>query len=111
MAQEKHVPSLCPKFERAFQLIGKKWNGLIIQSLFAEPLRFGELRDSITGISDRVLIERLRQLEAYGITEKKDVEADGHKYSVYSLTEKGQKLGPVFSKLHEWADTWMEQGK
>lgn len=111
MASEKHVPSLCPKFERAFQLIGKKWNGLIIESLFRQPLRFGELRDSITGISDRVLIERLRQLNGYGMVVKEDVEADGRKYSVYRLTEKGMKLQPVFNQLHDWADVWMEQGK
>ena len=107
MTTEKHVPTLCPKFERGFQLIGKKWNGLIIQSLLNEPLRFGQLRDSINGISDRVLIERLRQLGRLGIVCRKTTEIDSHQVALYSLTEKGLELEPVLNNLHQWADEWM----
>ena len=62
---------LCPKFEKSFSILGKKWNGLIIDVLLERgPQRFGELKEKIPMLSDRVLVERLKELEAEGIITK-----------------------------------------
>lgn len=103
----KHLPTLCPKFEQAFFMIGKKWNGMIIQALFEGPLRFCQLRDSIAGISDRVLTERLRELDELGILAKMETETGGCHVAVYELTAKGYELEPTFKLLHSWADEWI----
>ncbi|KAA9234496.1 MULTISPECIES: winged helix-turn-helix transcriptional regulator [Aerococcus] len=108
---EQHIPSLCRKFEQGFQLLGKKWNGLIIQSLLKGPLRFSELRDHIDGISDRVLTERLRELTCLGILERVTQCSDCHKYTYYALTQKGQDLETVLTSLHSWSDQWIELDK
>lgn len=100
--------AMCPRFEAAFQLIGKKWNGLIIEALLERDLRFCELRDSINGISDRLLIDRLRDLIAAGVVVKTSVDTDGHQLVTYQLTDKGQDLKQVFSSLHTWADQWVD---
>lgn len=104
----KHLPTLCPKFEQAFIMIGKKWNGMIIHSLFEEPLRFCQLRDSINGISDRVLTERLRELNELGVLEKIEQENAGNQVIAYTLTDKGHELEPTLKLLHSWADDWVE---
>lgn len=104
----KHLPTLCPKFEQAFFMIGKKWNGMIIQALFDGPLRFCQLRDSIHGISDRVLTERLRELDKFGMLSKFENDKEGIKVAVYQLTEKGQELEPTLKLMHAWADEWIE---
>ena len=60
--------SLCPKFEKGFQILGKKWNGLIIDVLLeGGPQRFVDIAAMIPDVSDRVLTERLKELEAEGI--------------------------------------------
>lgn len=63
---------LCPKFEKTFEILGKKWNGLIIDVLIAEgPQRFVEIANKIPDVSDRVLVERLKELEEKEILERK----------------------------------------
>lgn len=106
--KQPDLPVMCSKMEHACKVIGKKWNSLIIEVLLATPLRFGQLRDSINGISDRVLIERLRELTEEGIVRKEESESNGHNITVYTLTEKGQDLQKIFNNLHRWADEWVD---
>ena len=96
-------PSICPKFEYTFSILGKKWNGLIIDALLESPLRFKEIAACISGISDRVLVDRLKGLEEEGIIERTKV---GH-CNGYSLTEKGYDLEPVMTQVQKWADKWV----
>lgn len=96
---------LCGHFVNAFQIIGKKWNGLIISSLCdSKDMRFKDLARSIEACSDRVLVERLKELEEEKIV-KRTVNKETRIIS-YGLTEKGAALKPVFDSVHAWADRW-----
>ncbi len=97
---------LCHHFINAFQIIGKKWNGLIISSLCdTQEMRFKDLAHSVKACSDRVLVERLKELEAAKIVKRSVDPVTG--IISYSLTEKGADLKPVFDQVHSWADKWV----
>ncbi|MFC6316037.1 MULTISPECIES: winged helix-turn-helix transcriptional regulator [Lapidilactobacillus] len=96
---------ICPRFEKTFEFLGKKWNGLIISVLCENnELRFKDLAKAIAKCSDRVLVERLKELESAGIIDRHS-ESEGHQVS-YALTEKGRALLPVMDAVHAWADQW-----
>lgn len=96
----------CEHFINAFQIIGKKWNGLIISSLCGSKyLRFKDLARCVVACSDRVLVERLKELEQENII-KRSVDANT-KIISYRLTRKGEELKPVFNQIHNWADKWV----
>ena len=59
-----HDPSACPAFHDAVELIGRRWNGLILRELLAGPRRFSQVRAGIPGITDAMLSQRLKELEA-----------------------------------------------
>lgn len=94
---------LCPKFEQAFELLGKRWTGLVIRVLLDGPKRFGEIAAATTNLSDRLLAERLKELEQAGLV-KRDVIPDKPILIIYSLTEKGLALKPVMDELQHWAE-------
>ena len=93
---------VCPHFHAAIELIGKRWTGAIISALTEQPLRFGELTKAVPGLSDRLLSQRLRELEDEGLVER-DVEPDSPVRVTYSLTEAGADLRPVIDELKAWA--------
>jgi DNA-binding HxlR family transcriptional regulator len=100
---------VCPDFHAAIELIGKRWTGAIVSALTERPLRFGELRKAIPGLSDRLLSQRLRELEEEGLVER-EVEAGTPVRVTYSLTEVGEDLGPALSELKTWARRWKRAG-
>ena len=65
-----HAPQLCTRFHYASELIGRRWNGAIIFMLLKQTCRFATLRDGIPGITDRMLSERLQELEQEGLLER-----------------------------------------
>ncbi|MGX7351552.1 transcriptional regulator [Enterococcus canis] len=98
---------LCPKFEKTFSILGKKWNGLIIDVLLETgPQRFGELASKIPMVSDRVLVERLKQLEEDGIV-RRDVNCSEKTRIEYQLTEKGKDLQSAMALLQNWGEKWV----
>jgi DNA-binding HxlR family transcriptional regulator len=97
---------LCPKFESASELIGKRWTGLIIRVLLTGPKRFKEITEIISNVSSKVLTERLKELECVGII-KREVFPEMPVRIEYSLTEKGRDLLPVFDELQKWAEKWI----
>ncbi len=99
---------LCPKYEYAMGLLGKRWSGLILRALMEGPCRFNELLSTVEKVSDRVLTERLRELEAAGLVERK-VYPESPVRIEYSLTEKGRAMDTVMAALQSWADTWVTQ--
>lgn len=100
--------SLCPKFEKAFTILGKKWNGLIIDVLLENgPRRFGELKQEIPELSDRVLVERLKELERENIISKENSFSEGARCE-YCLTPKGKDLQLVIMQIQKWAEKWIE---
>ncbi|WP_390404854.1 winged helix-turn-helix transcriptional regulator [Lacticaseibacillus jixiensis] len=98
--------SLCPKFTQTFKILGKKWNGMILEVLLQNgPSRFKDIAGTITKCSDRVLVERLKELESEGMIERRT-----HTDSAliqYVLTDKGQALSPVLAAAHAWGDAWI----
>ncbi|EKF34718.1 winged helix-turn-helix transcriptional regulator [Bacillus xiamenensis] len=93
---------LCPHIQQAFLLLGKKWNGLIIHVLLDGPKRFKDLTDMIPSISQKMLAERLKELEQEGIIERIVLPETPVKV-IYSLTEKGNALNDVFGEVSRWA--------
>ncbi len=100
---------LCEHFRSAAEVLGRRWNPQILRVLLAGPTRFGLLRTAIPGISDRLLSERLKGLEAEGIVHR-EVIPDTPVRIEYSLTEKGADLTEAISALAEWAERWAAQG-
>jgi DNA-binding HxlR family transcriptional regulator len=72
-------------------------------------MRFGELGKAVPGLSDRLLSQRLRELEEEGLVER-EVEAGTPVRVTYSLTEVGEQLGPSIRELRAWARTWKRAG-
>jgi DNA-binding HxlR family transcriptional regulator len=96
---------VCPDFHAAIELIGKRWTGAIVSALGDGPMRFGELGKAVPGLSDRLLSQRLRELEDAGVVERAVEPGTPVKVS-YSLSEKGADLGPAMSELRAWARRW-----
>lgn len=99
-------PQLCARFHRAVELIGGRWTGAVIQLLLNGRMRFAELRDAIPDISDRMLSERLRELETEGIVERIVVPETPVRVE-YELTEKGRALEQALASLGRWAERWV----
>jgi len=102
-----HPAELCPRFHRAVELIGRRWTGAIVQVLMRGPQRFNVLLGSIPGLSDRLLSERLRELEAAGLL-KRTVCSGPPISVVYELTQPGTDLEPILKMLGQWAERWIE---
>jgi DNA-binding HxlR family transcriptional regulator len=96
---------MCPKFEMAFELLGKKWTGLIINTLLTGPKRFKDMTEIIPNMSDRILAERFKELEAAGILDR-HVFPDIPVRIEYELTEKGKSLQPVMNEVQQWGNDW-----
>lgn len=103
----RYSEQLCIRFQQAMELLGKRWTGLIIKLLLERPLRFGELADQLEVIGDRMLSERLKELERAGVIERR-VFAEVPVRVEYSLTEKGRALAPVIASIEAWSDCWAE---
>src|SRR5579884_1863406 len=102
----KEKMQMCPRYEHAMQIIGKRWTGLLLDTLMHGPCRFSELTTHVEGLSDRVLSDRLRELEAEGIV-KRVVYPHIPVRVEYQLTEKGYALRPVVETIHAWAEQWL----
>ncbi|MBS1887080.1 MAG: helix-turn-helix transcriptional regulator [Actinobacteria bacterium] len=98
---------VCPQFHEAIELIGKRWTGAIVCALTERPMRYGELRKAVPGLSDRLLSQRLRELEEEGLVER-EVEAGTPVRVTYSLTPTGMELGPAIRELKAWAKRWKQ---
>ena len=108
-SQRPAPTEVCPHFHAAIELIGKRWSGAILGALADGPLRFAELARCIPGLSDRLLSERVRELEANGLVERV-VEEKAPVKVVYSLTEQGAELAPILVELRRWAHRWRRAG-
>src|SRR5260370_39658277 len=99
-------PALCEPFQRAIELIGRKWTGAIIFLLLRSGCRYAALRDAIPGITDRMLSERLQELEKEGIIERTVVPETPVRVE-YALTKKGRALASALNAVGEWAHNWL----
>src|ERR671919_3114714 len=89
----------CPRLHEAVELIGKRWSGAIIVVLLeGGAMRFSEIAQAIPQLSDRLLSERIKELEARGIVLRR-VQPDSPARVEYALTEMGRELAPTLRQL------------
>ena len=100
-----HAPALCAKFHRASELIGRRWTGAILFVLLKSRCRFVTLRAAIPDITDRMLSDRLQELESEGIIER-TVIPDTPVRVEYAVTAKGKALAEAIDAISKWADRW-----
>lgn len=89
-------------------LIGSKWKLLILRNLLARPWRFNELRKDLDGISQKVLTDSLRSLEADGLVVR-TVYPEVPPRVEYSLSELGESMRPVINAMREWGLSYQKQ--
>ena len=100
----------CPRFHAAIELIGRRWNGVILQRLLDGPLRFSEVRRGVPGLTDAMLSQRLRELEDAGIVER-TVGDQRPVLVTYGLTPVGHRLSPVLTAVAQWSLEWAERSE
>lgn len=88
----------CPYFHRSIELLGRRWTGVVLLAMHDGVERFSEIRDAVPGLSDRLLVERLRELQTEQIVERVAHGSDIQ----YRLTAKGRDLRPVLEALAAW---------
>ncbi len=106
MTHTTTTSNICPRYEHAIQLLGKRWTGLLLYALLEGPRRFCELTNTVEGLSDRVLSDRLRELELEGVVERVVYPQIPVRVE-YQLTDKGRALEPVVQEIQKWATSWV----
>jgi DNA-binding HxlR family transcriptional regulator len=106
-ADPRRAPELCRRFHRASELIGRRWTGAIIFVMLRQRCRFAALRQAIPLMTDRMLSQRLQELEHEGIVERLVVPHTPVRVE-YGLTRKGRALGKAIGAIQEWARTWTD---
>lgn len=109
MAESARITPFCPAYHRAIEIVGRRWNGEIIRALLAGKTRFSEITAVVPGLSDRLLAERLRDLEGEGIVTRTVLPETPVRVH-YALTSKGKALASVVDALSEWAHDWLVAG-
>ena len=107
MKHDSQAPELCTRFHRASELIGRRWTGAIIFVLLKTRCRFATLRDAIPDITDRMLSDRLQELESEGIVERTVIPETPVRVE-YALTRKGKALADAIQAISHWADKWID---
>jgi DNA-binding HxlR family transcriptional regulator len=102
-------PHCCPHFHQAVELVGKRWTGAILYVLIQAPgpLRFSQIAHAVPDLSDRLLSERMKELERCGIVDRR-VAATSPVRVEYALTDRGRDLEPSLAELKGWADRWLD---
>jgi DNA-binding HxlR family transcriptional regulator len=104
------VPAVCSRFHKAVELIGGRWTGAVIQVLLRGPTRYAAIRSAIPDISDRMLSDRLRILEAEGVVERTVVPETPVRVE-YQLTQKGRSLEAALGAIGSWAEKWIDPAR
>ena len=96
----------CPLYHEAVELVGRRWTGAILRVLMDGPLRFSEIAQSVPELSDRLLSERMKELERRGMVRRRVISGPPLRVE-YSLSEMGCALEPALSELERWANRWL----
>ena len=108
MKTKNELPE-CP-VATCVQMIGSKWKLLILRNLLVRPWRFNELQKSIDGISQKVLTDSLRAMEADGLV-LRTAFAEVPPRVEYSLTELGESLRPILAAMQQWGENYKDNQK
>jgi DNA-binding HxlR family transcriptional regulator len=98
--------AFCPRYHHAVELIGRRWTGAILRAMLSGRCRFSEIAAAVPGLSDRLLSERLKELESEGIVVRQ-VFPETPVRIEYVLTEKGHALDAATRAVAEWAQRWV----
>ena len=101
--------AICPRYHHAVELIGRRWNGAIVRILLDGPARFAEIATGIPDISDRMLAERLKELESEQVVVRTVIPETPVRVE-YSLSDRGHGLEPAIRALSDWAEEWLPAG-
>src|SRR5690606_28750154 len=99
--------ALCPRYHRAVEIIGRRWSGAILRVMLDGATRFSEIKHAIPDINDRILSERLKELEGEGLVAR-NVQATTPVKVAYQLTPRGAALEPVLDNIGRWATGWLD---
>jgi DNA-binding HxlR family transcriptional regulator len=102
--------AVCPRFHHASELIGRRWTGPILYVLLKSGCRFAAIRAAIPEITDRMLSDRLQELEAEGIVVR-TVIPEAPVRVEYALTKKGRELTAAINAIGRWAEKWVDVPK
>jgi DNA-binding HxlR family transcriptional regulator len=101
-----HDDDFCPHFHHAIELIGRRWTGVVLRTMLHGSTRFSDIAAAVPKLSDKMLAERLKELEAEGMITRRVVPVMPVRVE-YELTDKGRALNGVVEALGEWADQWV----
>jgi DNA-binding HxlR family transcriptional regulator len=96
----------CPLYHEAVELVGRRWTGAILRVLMDGPMRFSEIAQSVPELSDRLLSERMKELESRGMVERTVISGPPIRVQ-YELSRMGRELEPALSELQSWARRWL----
>lgn len=102
---DDEIGAFCPRYHHAVELMGRRWTGAILRAMLAGVSRFSEIISVVPGLSDRMLAERLRELEQEGIVER-TVYPETPVRIEYALTAKGKDLEAAIRAVAGWAERW-----
>jgi DNA-binding HxlR family transcriptional regulator len=97
---------VCLRFHAAIELIGARWTGAILRAIFTGQHHYSQIKAAIPGLSDTMLAQRLRTLEAERLIERHVIPASPVQIE-YRLTDKGQELKPVIDAVIDWSHRWV----
>lgn len=100
--------SCCPFYHEAVELVGRRWTGAILRVLIDGPLRFSEIAQAIPELSDRLLSERMKELEARGLVRRTVLPGPPLRVQ-YELSKMGSELEPALIELQNWARRWLSR--
>ena len=96
----------CPLYHEAVELVGRRWTGAILRVLMDGPLRFSEVAQAIPELSDRLLSERMKELESRGIVQRTVLPGPPLRVQ-YELSQMGSELEPALIELQRWGRRWL----
>ena len=103
---EEQFSAFCPYYHEAVELIGRRWAGVIVRVLLGGTTRFSDIARAVPDLSDRLLSERLKELETAGVLVRSVIPETPVRVE-YRLTDKGRALAPVVEAISTWAHGWM----
>lgn len=105
---EPRAAGCCPLYHEAVELVGRRWTGAILRVLMDGPLRFSEIAQAVPELSDRLLSERVKELERRGLVDRHVI--PGRPLRVeYSLSQMGRDLEPALAEIQRWARRWLDR--
>ena len=104
--EDESSAACCPLYHEAVELVGRRWTGAIVRVLMDGPLRFSEICQAVPELSDRLLSERMKELEARGLVTRTAIPGPPLRVQ-YELSQMGRELEPALTEIQRWAKRWL----